>query len=67
MGWYDGAEKSLLQAIQLDPDYQDAHFNLALIYLDRDPPSLKLASKHYREARRLGVPADKELEKRLKL
>lgn len=66
MAWYDGAEKSLLQAIKLDPDYRDAHFNLALIYLDRNSPSLKLARKHYDKAIQLGVKADKDLEKRLK-
>ena len=66
MAWYDGAEKSLLKAIQLDPDYRDAHFNLALIYVDRDVPSLTLAGKHYDKAVELGAPPNKELEKRLK-
>lgn len=66
MAWYDGAEKSLLKAIQLNPDYRDAHFNLALIYVDREVPSLTLASKHYDKAVELGAPRDEELEKRLK-
>ena len=66
MAWYDGAEKSLLKAIQLDPDYQDAHFNLALIYIDREVPSLKLARQHYEKAVELGATPDQELEKRLK-
>ena len=66
MAWYDGAEKSLLQAIKLDPDYRDAHFNLALIYLDRSSPSKQLARKHYEKAVQLGAKEDEELEKRLK-
>jgi Tfp pilus assembly protein PilF len=66
MAWYDGAEKSLLKAIQLDPDYRDAHFNLALIYIDRKAPSSKLARKHYETAVELGATPDKELEERLK-
>ena len=66
MAWYDGAEKSLLKAIQLDPEYRDAHFNLALIYMDRDVPSLKLARKHYDKAVKLGATPDSDLKKRLK-
>ena len=66
MAWYDGAEKSLLKAIQLDPDYRDAHFNLALIYIDRKAPSSKLARQHYETAVELGASPDKELEERLK-
>ena len=66
MGWYDGAEKSLLQAIALDPDYRDAHLNLALIYINRDEPSLDLANKHYEKAVELGITPDKSIEKQLK-
>ena len=66
MAWYGGAEKSLLKTIQLDPEYRDAHFNLALIYIDRDAPSYKLARKHYNKAVELGATPDKDLEKRLK-
>ncbi len=67
MEWYDGAEQSLRRAIQLDPEYRDAHYNLALVYADRDPPSLALSRQHYRKARELGVSADPVLEKRLVL
>ena len=65
MTWYDGAEKSLLQAIALDPDYRDAHYNLALIYLDRESPSPERARKHYEKALQLGTSPDANLEKRL--
>lgn len=67
MEWYDGAAQSLRHAIRLDPEYGDAHFNLALIYVADEPPSLELARRHYGKARQLGVPADEDLEKRLEL
>ncbi len=67
MGWFDGAEKSLRQAIQLDPEFRDAHFNLALVYMERQPPSVELAKRHYQRARLLGVPKDAELERQLGL
>ena len=64
--WFDGAEAELQQAIQLDPKYSDAHFNLALMYLQRDPPNKALAEKHYQIALKLGSPSDADLEKKLK-
>ncbi len=64
--WLDGAESELRQAIALDPKYADAQFNLALIYLQRDPPNQALAERHYRSALQLGAPPDLELEKKLK-
>jgi len=32
MGKLDLAEKSLREAIRLEPDYDDAHYNLAVVY-----------------------------------
>lgn len=64
--WFDGAEAELQQAIRLDPKYADAHFNLALIFLQRDPPNKALADLHYQAALKLGSPPDLELEKKLK-
>ncbi|HEX8371710.1 MAG TPA: tetratricopeptide repeat protein [Chthoniobacterales bacterium] len=64
--WFDGAEAELQQAIRLDPKYADAHFNLALIFLQRDPSNKALAEKHYQTAIKLGAPADLEVEKKLK-
>lgn len=64
--WFDGAEAELQQAIRLDPKYSDAHFNLALMYLQRDPPDKALAEKHYQIALKLGSPSDVDMEKKLK-
>jgi tetratricopeptide (TPR) repeat protein len=64
-GWLLGAEKELRQAIQLQPDYADAHFNLALFYLQRTPPAVELARRHYQEALHLGATPDPLVEAQL--
>ncbi len=66
-GWKDGAEDELRRAVELDPEYRDAHYNLALLYLDRRPPSVELAKRHYYRSVELGAPRDLVLEKNLKV
>lgn len=63
--WFDAAESELRRAIELRPDYADAHFNLAVFCLERMPPATELAKRHYREARRLGAEPDPLIEKAL--
>jgi len=63
--WFDAAESELRRAIELRPDYADAHFNLAVFCLERIPPATELAKRHYREARRLGAEPDPLIEKAL--
>ncbi|NOY00784.1 MAG: tetratricopeptide repeat protein [Verrucomicrobia bacterium] len=65
-GWGQAAETELMRAIALDPDYADAHFNLALLYLERTPAPIEMARRHYFAAIDLGAPRDEEIEKRLK-
>jgi tetratricopeptide (TPR) repeat protein len=65
-GWGSAAETELMRAIALDPDYADAHFNLALLYLERTPPAIELARRHYFFAIDLGAQRDEKIEKRLK-
>jgi len=65
IGWTTGAEEELRRAIELDPTYAGAHFNLALMYLERQPPALELAKRHYDKARNLGAKKDPLVEKRL--
>lgn len=65
-GWGQAAETELMRAIALDPDYADAHFNLALLYLERTPPPIEMARRHYFFAIDLGAPRDEKIEKRLK-
>lgn len=66
LGWLDAAESELQRAIALNPDYANAHFNLALMYLERKPPALELAKRHYDKALALGAEKDELVEQKLK-
>ena len=66
LGWTDAAAAELQRAIELSPEYGIAHFNLALMYLDRKPPALELARRHYTKATSLGVEKDEIVERKLK-
>jgi Tfp pilus assembly protein PilF len=57
-GWLDGAEQEFRKAIELEPEDGGAHYNLALLYLDRKPPLVELGRRHYYRAVDLGVPPD---------
>ncbi|MBL9116709.1 MAG: tetratricopeptide repeat protein [Verrucomicrobiaceae bacterium] len=65
LGWSATAMAELQRAIELDPNYGLAHFNLATLYLDQKPPARVLAKKHYEKALSLGVAKDEVLERRL--
>ena len=64
-GWNDVSEKELRRAVELDPDYADANFNLAVFYLGRTPPLIEMVRRHYQRALDLGAPHDAALEARL--
>lgn len=66
LGWLDAAEAELRRAIELNPNYANAHFNLALMYLDRKPPALELAKRHYDAALSLGAARDELVDEKLK-
>ena len=59
------AETALRKAIQLDPNYGDAHNNLAVIYISQQPPMAELARWHYQKALEAGQPRNPDLEKML--
>jgi Flp pilus assembly protein TadD len=63
--WYSGAEEEMRKAVQLDPEYAEAHFNLAVFYLQRNPPAVELARRHYQRALDLGAAPDPEVERSL--
>lgn len=65
-GWLQGAEDEMRKAIDLDEQYADAHFNLAVLYLERQPPAIELARRHYYRALKLGAEHDEELDRVLK-
>jgi tetratricopeptide (TPR) repeat protein len=64
-GWYSGAEDEMRKAIELDPEYAEAHFNLAVFYLQRNPPAVELARRHYERALELGAAPDPDVERSL--
>ncbi len=59
------AETALRKAIRLNPLYAPAHNNLAVIYLNQQPPAPLLARWHYQKALAAGQPRNPELEKAL--
>lgn len=65
-GWIDGAQAELRKAVEIDPAYTDAHYNLAVFYLENKPPSIELARRHYFRAVELGADRDPDIEKVLK-
>ena len=64
-GWNEVSEKELRRAVELDPDYADANFNLAVFYLARTPPLIEMVRRHYQRALDLGAPHNAALEARL--
>lgn len=64
-GWSDVSEQELRRAVELDPNYADANFNLAVFYLGRTPPLAEQARRHYQRALDLGTRRDPVLEAKL--
>ncbi len=64
-GWKEVSEDELRRAIDLDPQYADANFNLAVLYLRRTPPLIELGRRHYQQALDLGSPKDPLIEAQL--
>ena len=64
-GWIDGAEEELHKALEADETFAEAHFNLALICLERQTPAIESARRHYFRAIELGAQPDKLIEKQL--
>ncbi|HSU56331.1 MAG TPA: tetratricopeptide repeat protein [Candidatus Dormibacteraeota bacterium] len=58
------AEAALRKAIQLQPGYAGAHYNLAVVYATEQPPATELARFHYQKALAAGYPPNPDLEKR---
>ena len=61
-GWVEAARKEIETAIEIDPNYADAHFNLAVVFATTKPADKENARKHYRKAVELGVKPDPNLE-----
>ena len=65
-GWVERAKRAFGNAVTIDPEYGDAHFNLAVLYSTMDQPEPKEAERHYFRALHLGVPRDASIEEFLK-
>jgi tetratricopeptide (TPR) repeat protein len=65
-GWVSRAERAFTNAVSIDPEYGDAHFNLAVLHATKDQPNPKAAEEHYFKALHLGVPRDAAIEGFLK-
>jgi tetratricopeptide (TPR) repeat protein len=66
LGLRDPAETALRRAVQIAPNYANAHHNLAVVYSTQNPPSLGLARWHYEKAIAGGHRPDPAIEARLK-
>lgn len=61
-GWTEAAESELKRSLELDAKDSGAHFNLALLYLNRKDPAYGLARYHYMTAVDLGGERDDVVE-----
>ena len=64
-GELEEAIKAYKRALRAKPDHAEAHFNLAVFYLQRNPPAVELARRHYQKARDLGAAPDPDVERTL--
>jgi tetratricopeptide (TPR) repeat protein len=60
-GWAVAAERELQEAVSADPGFAEAHYNLALRYMEKKPPAVELARRHYQRAIDLGATPSSSL------
>ena len=65
-GWIEAAQKELETAVQLDPKYSEAWFNLAVTHTLKQPPAKDDARLAYTKAVELGADKDPAMEEMLK-
>jgi tetratricopeptide (TPR) repeat protein len=65
-GWVDRAQRAFVNAVSIDPDFGDAHFNLAVLHATKEQPDPGEVGKHYFRALHLGIPRDATIEGFLK-
>ena len=66
MGELGKARDAVEKALAINPDYAEAHFNLAQILLTIKPPDVTKSQEHYQRAVELGSPVDLEFENALR-
>jgi tetratricopeptide (TPR) repeat protein len=60
-GWVVAAERELQEAVSADPGFAEAHYNLAIRYMEKKPPAVELARRHYQRAIDLGATPSSRL------
>jgi tetratricopeptide (TPR) repeat protein len=60
------AEKEFRTALAINPEFGEAHFNLAVLYIGWEPPQIEKARAEYQSAISKGVVPDDNLQKLLK-
>ena len=60
------AEREFKMALAIDPEFGEAHFNLAVLYATWDPPRWPEAKLAYEQAVKKGVSPDASLERLLR-
>ncbi len=63
-GWLGAAEEELRRSLEIEPEDSGAHFNLAVVYLQRVPAAVEMARRHYFRAVDLGAAPDDSMESR---
>jgi cytochrome c-type biogenesis protein CcmH/NrfG len=64
-GQRQAAEAAFRKAIQLQPGWGEPHYQLAVLYIQQQPPFPELAQWHYQKALAGGVARNPDLEKLL--
>lgn len=64
-GWYSAGEDELRRALEINPKFAEAHYNLAVLCMERVPPAVELGRRHYTKALELGAAPDPELAKKI--
>ena len=59
------AVEELKQVLMLDPRYGDAHFNLAILYIEAPQPQILQAREHYQQAQQNGSQPTPEMDRLL--
>jgi tetratricopeptide (TPR) repeat protein len=59
------ARQTLEEALAIEPDLKEAHYNMAQLLLNEPEPDLEAVRAHYRRARELGAAPDLRVERAL--
>ena len=64
-GLRDQARKQFESVVEIDPNFGDAYYNLAYLYVTDEPQRLALAREAYLQAQKHGTPPDAAMDRAL--